>query len=102
MWKEFENFRFRDGECVDDAAVRINGLVASLREMGETLEDHRVVKKLLRVVPKKFKQVAVAIEMLTDLKTATVEEFVGRLCVAEDADKEDAQEVAEGVGRLML
>ncbi|WVZ79938.1 hypothetical protein U9M48_027460 [Paspalum notatum var. saurae] len=102
LWKEFENFWFRDGECVDDAAVRINVLVASLREMGETLEDHRVVKKLLRVVPRKFKQVAVAIEMLTDLNTATIEEFVGRLRVAEDADKEDAQEVAEGGGCISL
>jgi len=86
LWKEFENFRFRDGECVDDAVVRINGLVASLREMGETLEDHRVVKKLLRVVPRKFKQVAVAIEMLTVLH---VEELVGWLRLPEEADKED-------------
>ncbi|WVZ53014.1 hypothetical protein U9M48_004007 [Paspalum notatum var. saurae] len=98
LWKEFENFRFRDGECVDDALVRINGLVASLQEMGEMLEDHRVVKKLLRVVPRKFKQVAVAIEMLTDLKMATIEEFVGHLRVAEDTKAV----VQEDVGRLYL
>ncbi|WVZ83984.1 hypothetical protein U9M48_031070 [Paspalum notatum var. saurae] len=103
LWKEFENFWFRDGEGIDDVAVRINGLVASFREMGETLEDHHVVKKLFYVVSKKFKQVAVSIEMLTVLKTATIEEFVGRLRVAENADKEDAEEVAEqGFGRLYL
>ncbi|WVZ96374.1 hypothetical protein U9M48_042025 [Paspalum notatum var. saurae] len=98
LWKEFENFKFRDGECVDDVAVHVNAIVASLRKMGETLEDHRVVEKLLRVVPKKFKHVAVAIEMLTDLKTATIEEFVGRLRVAKDADKEDAEELTEQGG----
>ncbi|WVZ51177.1 hypothetical protein U9M48_002342 [Paspalum notatum var. saurae] len=55
LWKEFGNFRFHEGLCIDDVAVRINGLIASLQEMRETLEDHRVMKKLLRVVPRKFK-----------------------------------------------
>lgn len=103
LWKEYENVGFRDGESVGDFALRINGLVASLREMGETLEDHRVVKKILRVVPKRLKQVAVAIEMLTDLNTTTIEELVGRLRVAEDADNDDAkQDITEGVEQLLL
>jgi hypothetical protein len=103
LWKEYENVAFRDGETVGDFALRINGLVASLREMGETLEDHRVVEKILRVVPKRLKQVAVAIEMLTDLNTATIEELVGRLRVAEEADNEDAEEgTVEVAGRLYL
>jgi hypothetical protein len=96
LWKEYENVGFRDGESVGDFALRINGLVASLREMGETLEDHRVV-------PKRLKQVAVAIEMLTDLNTTTIEELVGRLRVAEDADNDDAkQAIVEGVEQLLL
>jgi hypothetical protein len=103
LWKEYENVDFHDGESVGDFTLRINGLVASLREMGETLEDHRVVKKILRVVPKRLKQVAVAIEMLTDLNMTTIEELVGRLRVAEDADDTKAKEVAtEGVGQLLL
>jgi hypothetical protein len=103
LWKEYENVAFRDGETVGDFALRINGLVTSLREMGETLEDHRVVKKILRVVPKRLKQVAVAIEMLTDLDTAKIEELVGRLRVAEEADNDDSKEAAtEVAGKLYL
>jgi hypothetical protein len=103
LWKEYENVGFRDGESIGDFALRINGLIASLREMGETLEDHCVVKKILCVVPKRLKQVAVAIEMLTDLNTTTIEELVGRLRVAEDADNDDAkQAIAEGVEQLLL
>ncbi|WVZ49583.1 hypothetical protein U9M48_000925 [Paspalum notatum var. saurae] len=46
----------------------------------------------------KFKQVAVTIEMFTDLNAVTIEEFVGRLRVAEDAN-----EVTEQViGHLYL
>ncbi|KAJ1255529.1 hypothetical protein BS78_K193200 [Paspalum vaginatum] len=57
---------------------------------------------VLRVISRKFKQVDVAIEMLTDLNTATIEELIGRLRMAKDADKEDVQEVAEEAGRLYL
>ena len=61
-----------------------------------------VVKKILRVVPKKFKQVAMAIEILTDLNTTTIEELAGRLRLAEDVDADEVKEIAEGVGQLLL
>jgi hypothetical protein len=67
MKEEFENFTFRDKESIDDFTMRISGLVASLRELGEEMEDNCVVKKILRVVPKKMKQVMVAIEMCNTL-----------------------------------
>ncbi|WVZ88310.1 LOW QUALITY PROTEIN: hypothetical protein U9M48_034846 [Paspalum notatum var. saurae] len=88
-----------DGESVDDFAVRVNTLVGGLRELGEEVKDGRVVRKVLRVVPKKWKQVAVSIEMLLDLDTMTMEELIGRLRVAEDADAEDAKEQEVGVER---
>ncbi|XP_072146608.1 uncharacterized protein [Setaria viridis] len=99
LLKEFENVAFRNGESVNDFTMRINGLVASLCELGEPMEDSRVVKKILCMVPKKMKQVAVAIEMFMDFDTTSVEEVIGRLRVAEDADLE---EVTNSVGRLYL
>ncbi|BAF20309.1 uncharacterized protein [Oryza sativa Japonica Group] len=94
--KEFENMMFRDGETVGDFAMRINGPTASLRDLGEEIEDSHVVKKVLRVVPKRLKQVTVAIEMLEDMDDMSVEELVGRLQVAVDADVEDQTEVHGG------
>jgi hypothetical protein len=38
---------------------------------------------MLCVVPKKLKLVTVAIKMFTNFETTTMEEVVGRLCVAE-------------------
>jgi hypothetical protein len=87
--KQFENLAFHDGESVGDFTMRINALIASLRELGEDLPDSRVVKKVLRVVPKRLKQVAVALEMLGDLDNMSIEELAGRLQVAEDADAEE-------------
>ena len=100
---QFDNLTFRDGESVGDFAMRINGLITSLRELGEKIEDSRVVKKVLRVVPRRLKQCAVAIEMFGDLNNMSIEELVGRLQVAEDADAED-REVTNGgnAGQLLL
>ncbi|WVZ49278.1 hypothetical protein U9M48_000650 [Paspalum notatum var. saurae] len=77
----------------------MNTLVSGLRELGEEVKDGRVVRKVLRVVPKKWKQVAVSIEMLLDLETMKMEELIGRLRVVEDADAEDAKENEVGVER---
>jgi hypothetical protein len=100
LMKEFENVAFRDGETVGDFTMRINGLTASLRDLGEVMEDSHVVKKILRMVPKKMKQVVVAIEMLAHINSMSIEELVGRLQVAEDADTEE--HAVGNAGQLLL
>jgi hypothetical protein len=49
LMKEYENITFHDGNSIDDFTMHINMLVASVRELGEELEDSRVVRKILRV-----------------------------------------------------
>ena len=82
---DFESISFKTGESIDDFAVRIGKLATDLKGLGETtVTDERVVKKFLRVVPSRYNQVAVTIEMFCDLKTLTIEDLVGRLRAAED------------------
>ncbi|KAL6658537.1 hypothetical protein ACP70R_004123 [Stipagrostis hirtigluma subsp. patula] len=100
LLKEFENVAFRDGESVDEFVLRISGLVGSLRELGEEMKDSRVVRKILRVLPKRLKQVAVSIQMLLDLDAMSVEELLGRLRVAEEQD--DVEGESAGPARLLL
>ncbi|WVZ56469.1 hypothetical protein U9M48_006990 [Paspalum notatum var. saurae] len=87
LTKEFENLQWKDGESVDDFAVRVNPR--------EEVKDGRVVRKVQWY--RSWKQVAVSIEMLLDLDTMTMEELMLR--VAEDADAEDAKEQEVGVER---
>ena len=42
------------------------------------------MKKFLRVVPSRYSQVAVAIEMFKDLKKLSIEELAGHLRAAEE------------------
>jgi hypothetical protein len=44
---DFENIIFNDGETVDDFVMRINDMASDLCSMGETIEDAKVVKKML-------------------------------------------------------
>jgi hypothetical protein len=76
-----------------------------LRKAGQKLVDGRVVKKILCVVPKKYKQVVVAIKMLTDLDKTTIEELISRLRVAEDANADEVKakkEVRDGMELVLL
>ncbi|XP_020585663.1 uncharacterized protein LOC110028241 [Phalaenopsis equestris] len=69
----FEAIRMKDGETVDDFAMKLTSIVTV-----------SVVKKFLRAVPQKYMQIVTAIEQFGDLKNMTVEEVVGRLKVHEE------------------
>jgi hypothetical protein len=92
LLKVFENIKFKDGEKVDDFAMRLSSLVSEMRELGEEVEE-------VRVVPPKFNQVATSIEMLCDLKTMPLEELVGWLHVAESRF---CMETTDELGRLLF
>jgi hypothetical protein len=78
---EFEGITFKPGETIDDFAIRITKLSTDLKGLGEqSVDDSRVVRKFLRVVPPRYNQVAVAIEMFC-------EELVERLRAAKDRFK---------------
>jgi hypothetical protein len=100
---EFESISFKSGETIEDFAVRIGKLATDLKGLGESsVDDARVVKKFLRVVPPRYNQVAVTIEMFCDLKTLTMEELVGRLRAAEARFEPVVEEVTNKAGDLMM
>jgi hypothetical protein len=82
--------------------VRVDRLTARLGDLGEVLDDSRVVRKVLRAVPRRLKQVAVSIEIHGDLDAMTLDELVGQLQVAEDADVEDEPAAKGGSGEQLL
>ncbi|XP_020191690.1 uncharacterized protein [Aegilops tauschii subsp. strangulata] len=69
--REFEDPRFKDGESVEDFGLRLVGLVSDLELYGDPVTEHKAVQKFLRVVSWKYRQMAMAIESLVDLKTMT-------------------------------
>jgi hypothetical protein len=78
--------------------MQITNLVGNLRALGEIVEDVRVIKKFLRVVPARFTHVVVTIEMFCDLKQLSVDELVGRLREAEERFDDKVEHLVEKTG----
>ena len=51
---EFDAIKFKNGESVDDFAMLLTALVNNLEILGDKLEEDRVVKKFLCVVPPRY------------------------------------------------
>lgn len=81
---ELDVLQMKDGESIDDFAMKLTSIVSKIRALGEKIEEAYVVKKLLRVVPKRFLQVVSTIEQFGDFKTMTVEEVIGHLKAYEE------------------
>ena len=102
LMEDFENIKFKEGESIEDFGMRITNLVGELRILGETVDDSRVIKKFLRVVPPRLAPIVVSIEMFLNLKEITVDELIGRLRAAEDRLNEKVEQVTDKAGRLLL
>ncbi|KAK0571356.1 hypothetical protein LWI29_014639 [Acer saccharum] len=77
--REFEMLRMKEGETVKDYSSKLSELVNQMRLYGDTIEDHKVVEKMLVSLPDKFEAKVSAIEESCDLKALTVSEMVSKL-----------------------
>lgn len=98
--REFEEIRFRDGESIEDFSLRLTAIVNELQLLNDPVTEYRAVLKFLRAVPRKFRQMAMAIESFVDLQTLSIEELCGRLQSVEESYALD--DVDRGVGELLL
>ncbi|XP_074360197.1 uncharacterized protein LOC141700301 [Apium graveolens] len=76
---EFESLNMKDSENLDNFCMKLNGMDANIRALGEIIGEEYVVKKLLKAVPTKFLQIASAIEQFGNLGMMSVEEVIGSL-----------------------
>jgi hypothetical protein len=74
---QFNHAMFQEGETVEDFALSLNGMVATLATLREIVEENKVVEKILCCVPSKLKQIALAISMLLDVESLTVVNLAG-------------------------
>ena len=54
-------------------------IVIAKRNLGENIEDAKVVRKVLRSLPKSFRAKVIAIEESKDFDEIKIQEFVGSL-----------------------
>jgi hypothetical protein len=76
---EFDKLIMENTEPLDDYASKISGMAARYVELGATLDDASMVKKLLDTVPDRLYPTVAGIEQFYDVETMPFEEALSRL-----------------------
>ena len=75
----FKELRMSEDESFDSFYSKLNEVVISKFNLGEKMEDSKVVRKILRSLPKSFRAKVTPIEESKDLDDIKVQELVGSL-----------------------
>jgi hypothetical protein len=102
LWTEYENIKLRDGEAIEDFALRFAGVLQRLGDLGDPEPKEKAVKKYLRVVRVRYKHLVVSMEAFIDISKLTIEEITGTLKSSDDADEETTPPSNSASGKLLL
>ena len=69
--------------------------------VAETIDESKLVKKLLKVVPRRFIHLVASLEQVLDLKSVSFEDVVGRLKAYEERIR-DADDSREGGAKVLF
>jgi hypothetical protein len=75
---QFEMIRMKEDETFDEFYAKLNHIVNTSYSLGEPITPFRVVKKILRSLPKRFKTKVDILESKKKLPQMSVEEVVGQ------------------------
>ena len=81
--KDFENLCMKESDNIDSFFTHVIGLITQMRTHGETIEERRIVEKILRVLPSKFDAIVTTIEETKDLSNFSVDELHASLITHE-------------------
>ena len=75
----FEELKMGDDESFDSFYEKLNEIVIAKLNLGEKNEDAKVMRKILRSLPKSFRAKVTAIEESKDLDEIKIQELIGSL-----------------------
>jgi hypothetical protein len=71
-------------------------------DLGDPEPDDKAIKKYLRVVRPRYKQLVVSMEAFVDLSKLSIEKIKGTLKSSDDAEEEAASPSNSANGKLLL
>ncbi|KAK1631215.1 hypothetical protein QYE76_005530 [Lolium multiflorum] len=100
--RECEELRLKADESIEDLAIYLTTIVSNLELLGDPVDEYKAVIKYLRIVPRKYRMMAMAIEQTVNLREMTIKELTGRFIfiTAEEGYKLD--DATDGLGKLLL
>jgi predicted amidophosphoribosyltransferase len=77
--RDFENEKMKENESLNEYFNRLTDLVNQMKSHGDTIEDRRIVDKILISLTEKFDPMVAVIEETKDLSTMTIQGLMGSL-----------------------
>ena len=75
----FEELKMSEDELFDSFCGKLNEVVIGKFNLGKKTEDSKVVRKILRSLPKSFRAKVITIEKSKDLDEIKIQELIGSL-----------------------
>ena len=75
----FEELKMGDDKAFDSFYGKLDDIVIAKLNLGEKIEDSKVVRKIMRSLPKSFKAKVTTIEESKDLYEIKIQELIGSL-----------------------
>ena len=73
--RDFESLSMKETKSINSFYTRVVGLINQLKSHGETIEDQRVVEKILRSIPPRIESFVVTLEESKDMSVFTIDEL---------------------------
>ena len=80
---KFEELKMGDDEALDSFYGKLDVIVIAKLNLGEKIEDSKVVRKIMRSLPESFRVKVTAIEESKDLNEIKIQELIGSLQIYE-------------------
>ncbi|XP_070039393.1 uncharacterized protein [Nicotiana tomentosiformis] len=76
---EYEVFRMKDNESIQDMHTRFTYIINVLYSLGEIIPRNKLIRKILNVLPGSWESKVNAITEAKDLQKLTIDELIGNL-----------------------
>ncbi|XP_075076493.1 uncharacterized protein LOC142163139 [Nicotiana tabacum] len=76
---EYELFRMKDDESIQDMHTRFTSIINKLHSLGEVIPKNKLVRKILSILPSSWESKVNTITKAKDLQELTIHELVGNL-----------------------
>jgi len=79
LTNKFEGLKMKEDETIHDYYINVLDIASSFDSLGEKLSDEKLVRKILRSLPKRFDMKVTTIEEDQDISSMQVDELIGSL-----------------------
>ena len=101
LWGQFDSLQMTDNESIQSYVDRVSSIVNQIRSNGDTIEDVKIIRKILRTLTKKFDHIVAAIEESNkDLRLLNMTELMGSLLAHEERMRRFDEQSIEQAFRL--